>query len=308
MSGEKAVAMTDWNTFVVGQFISGRAFFFGIALCLIGCFLKLFFKRTSVRSVAEITLLTGVVLVILSAAPFSQWMYGVFFALLAWALFRLGRAGNRAEKPVYLLPLLLLLAQSLMMVGMEIRYSMAPKIPPAMGDTLFVVGDSISMGADPPGKNWPQLLGDLAKLKVRNFSFGGAKVESALDNARRINQDDALVILEIGGNDLLGGTSIPKFRADLEKMMALACGPHRIVAMVELPLPPFYNRYGMVQRALAREHGVTLIPKRFIADVMNTPGATVDGLHFSNTGHILFARALSRMLTRPNSGTNAPSH
>ena len=122
-----------------------------------------------------------------------------------------------------------------------------------------------------------------------------------MDNARRINQDDALVILEIGGNDLLSGTSIPKFREDLEKMMALACGPHRIVAMVELPLPPFYDRYGMVQRALAKEHGVILIPKRFIADVMSTPGATVDGLHFSNTGHILFARALFGMLTHSDS-------
>jgi acyl-CoA thioesterase-1 len=147
---------------------------------------------------------------------------------------------------------------------------------------------------------------DSAKLKVRSFSFGGAKVESALDNARRINQNDALVILEIGGNDLLSGTSIPKFRQDLEKMLALACGPHRIVAMVELPLPPFYNRYGMVQRALARERGVILIPKRFMADVMSTPGATVDGLHFSNAGHILFARALSGMLTHPDPGTNAP--
>lgn len=296
MSGEKAVAMTDWTTFVVGQFISGRAFFIGMGLCLFGCFLKLYFKRTSVRSLARITLVTGVVLVVLSAAPFSFWMYGVFFALLAWAVFRFGQAENRAETPVYFLPLLLLLAQSFLMAGMEIRCFRAPKIPLAKSDTLFVVGDSISIGADPPGKNWPQLLGDLAKLKVRNFSFGGAKVESALDNARRINQDDALVILEIGGNDLLSGTSIPKFREDLEKMMALVCGPHRIVAMVELPLPPFCNRYGMVQRALAREHGVTLIPKRFIANVMSRPGATVDGLHFSNSGHILFARALFGLL------------
>jgi hypothetical protein len=77
--------------------------------------------------------------------------------------------------------------------------------------------------------------------------------------------------------------------------------------MVELPLPPFYNRYGMVQRALAKKYSVTLIPKRFMADVMSTPGATVDGLHFSNTGHILFARALYGMLTHPNSGTNTLS-
>jgi acyl-CoA thioesterase-1 len=295
--GGKVVAMTDWTTLVVGQFISGRAFFYGIALCWLGCLLKLLFKRTWVHSLARMTLLTSVVLVVLSAAPFPFWIYGVFFALLAWAVFRLGQARGEARKPDYHLPLLLLLAHTFLMVAMEIRFVMAPKISLAGRDTLFVVGDSISMGADPPGKNWPQLLGDLAKLKVRSFSFGGAKVETALDNARRINQDDALVILEIGGNDLLSGTSIPKFQAGLEKMMALACGPHRSVVMIELPLPPFYNRYGMVQRAVAREHGVTLVPKRFIADVMSTPGATVDGLHFSNAGHVLFAQAVFGMFT-----------
>jgi len=297
--------MTDWTTLVVGQFISGRAFFFGIALCLLGCFLKLFFKRTLVHALARITLLTGVVLVVLSAAPFSLWVYGVFFALLAWAVIRIDKARARVEKSVCFLPLLLLLAQTFLIIGMELRRSMPPNIQLGKSDTLFVVGDSISMGADPPGKNWPELLGDLAKLKVRNFSFGGAKVESSLDNARRINRDDALVILEIGGNDLLSGTSIPKFRTDLEKMMSLACGPHRRVAMIELPLPPFCNRYGMVQRALAREHGVTLIPKRFMADVMSTPRATVDGLHFSNAGHALFARALFGMLTYTDSETGA---
>jgi lysophospholipase L1-like esterase len=306
MFGEKAVAMTEWTTLVVGQFISGRAFFYGTAVCLLGCFLKLLFKRTLIQSWARITLLTGVVLVVLSAAPISLWMYGVFFALLAWTVCRLGQARKPAERRVYLLPLLLLVAQSFLMAGMEIRHSMAPTIPLPKSDTLYVLGDSISIGADPPGKNWPQLLGDLANLKVRSFSAGGAKVEDALIGARRINQEDALVIIEIGGNDLLSGTSISKFRENLEKLMALACSQGRIVAMVELPLPPFYNRYGIVQRALAKEHGVTLIPKRFMADVMSTPGATVDGLHFSNSGHVLFAQALFGMLAHSDFGTNAP--
>jgi acyl-CoA thioesterase-1 len=292
--------MTDWTDFVVGQFIGGRAFFFGMALCLLGCGLKSFFSKTRMHSLARVTILAGVVFVVLSAAPFSFWLYGVFFALLALAWFRPTK-GRWHSKKIDNLLLLLLLAQSLLMVRTEILYSMTPKISVATSDTLFVVGDSLSMGADPPGKNWPELLGDLASLKVQNFSFGGAKVESALDNALRINQDDALVILEIGGNDLLGGTSIPKFREDLEKMLALVCGPHRRVAMIELPLPPFYNRYGMVQRALAKSHGVTLIPKRYLAKVISTPGATVDGLHLSNAGHALLARSLFEMLTHPGS-------
>jgi acyl-CoA thioesterase-1 len=298
--------MTDLSSFVVGQFIGGRAFFFGMALCLLGCSLRTFFSKPRLHSSARITVWAGVVVVVLSAAPFSFWVYGLFFAFLALAAFQ-PASGLWLGKKTASVFMVLLLGQSLLMICTEVLYSMPPKIRLATGDTLFVVGDSVSIGADRPGKNWPDLLGDLAGLKVRNFSFGGAKVESALDNARRINQDDALVILEIGGNDLLGGTSIPKFRQDLEKMLTLVCGPHRRVAMIELPLPPFYNRYGMVQRALAKSHGVTLIPKHYIAKIMSTPGATVDGLHLNNTGHILLAHALFEMLARPGPGSEAPA-
>jgi acyl-CoA thioesterase-1 len=289
--------MKDWTDFVVGQFIGGQAFFWGMALCLFGCSLKSFYSQTKIQSIARVTMLAGVVFVVLSAAPFSFWVYGVFFTLLALAAFR-PTEGRWQNKKTDCLLLLLLLAQSLLMVSTEVLHSTSPKIPFATSDTLFVIGDSLSMGADPPGKNWPALLGDLAKLKVRNLSFGGAKVGSSLDNAPRNNQDDALVILELGGNDLLGGTSIPQFREDLEKLLALVCGPHRRVAMIELPLPPFYNRFGMVQRDLAKSHGVTLIPKRYLAKIICTPGATVDGLHLSNAGHALLARALFEMLTQ----------
>lgn len=102
---------------------------------------------------ARITLLAGVVFVVLLAAPFSFWVYGVFFALLALAAFRPIRGLRWGKQAAYLL--LLLLGQSLLMVRKEILYSLPPKIPPATGDTLFGVGDSLSMGADPPGKNWP---------------------------------------------------------------------------------------------------------------------------------------------------------
>jgi len=189
--------MKDWTDFVVGQFIGGQAFFWGMALCLFGCSLKSFYSQTKIQSIARVTMLAGVVFVVLSAAPFSFWVYGVFFTLLALAAFR-PTEGRWQNKKTDCLLLLLLLAQSLLMVSTEVLHSTSPKIPFATSDTLFVIGDSLSMGADPPGKNWPALLGDLAKLKVRNLSFGGAKVGSSLDNAPRNNQDDALVILELG--------------------------------------------------------------------------------------------------------------
>jgi acyl-CoA thioesterase I len=297
--------MTDWASFVVGHFIGGWALFSGIVLCLLGCSLKAFCIKTRIQSFARITVLAGGVFVILSAAPLSFWSYGVFFALLALAAF-VPTDRIRWDRKAKHLSLLLLLAQSSWMAWTEILYSLPPEIPLTATSTMFVIGDSLSIGADPPGKSWPALLADLTGLKVRNFSFGGARVGSSLDSALRIDQEDALVILEIGGNDLLGGTPIPKFREDLDKMLTLASGPRRHVAMIELPLPPFHNRYGIVQRALAKSHNVTLIPKRILSKIITTPGATVDGLHLSNTGHALLARALSKMLSHPGPRTKAP--
>ena len=55
--------------------------------------------------------------------------------------------------------------------------------------------------------------------------------------------------------------------------------------MFELPLFPFRQSYGKVQRQLAGEFNVILIPKRFLAGILLTPDGTVDGLHLSDAGH-----------------------
>ena len=139
------------------------------------------------------------------------------------------------------------------------------------------------------------LLGATLKLDVTNLSSGGAKVRSSLHKAQAITDENALVVLEIGGNDVLSQTEPNAFRADLDQLLADVCRPKRLVVMLELPLPPFHNAYGSAQRSLARAYGVSLVPKRFFARVLGAPNATVDGLHLSNTGHQLMADTLAGM-------------
>jgi len=131
------------------------------------------------------------------------------------------------------------------------------------------------------------------KLTTHTFSFGGAQTGTALSNAKRIDDSAGLVILEIGGNDLLYGS--PDFAANLERLLQEACKGDRRVVMVELPLPPFFITYGATQRRLARKYGVTLIPKRILAGVVTSEGATTDSLHLSNRGHELLADAFSKV-------------
>ena len=106
----------------------------------------------------------------------------------------------------------------------------------------------------------------------------------------------ALVLLEIGGNDVLAGTPPQDFERALDALLGRLRAGDRTVIMLELPLPPLYNSYGRIQRRLARRHGAPLVPKRVILGVLTTPGATVDTIHLSRKGHEQMARVLETVL------------
>jgi acyl-CoA thioesterase-1 len=92
------------------------------------------------------------------------------------------------------------------------------------------------------------------------------------------------VVLEVGGNDIIGHASADQFGRDLDALAIEIRGPGRQVVMLELPLFPFDNAYGLQQRRIASKYGFTLIPRRYFAKVLSLPGATIDGIHLSATG------------------------
>jgi acyl-CoA thioesterase-1 len=120
----------------------------------------------------------------------------------------------------------------------------------------------------------------------------GADVTSALRQADRLPAEGGLVILEIGGNDLLGSTSAAAFGEALGRLLDRVSIPGRTVLMFELPLPPFCNEYGRLQREQAARHGVLLIPKRALASVITGDDATLDALHLTKSGHQKLADAV----------------
>jgi lysophospholipase L1-like esterase len=286
------------STFITAQFMCGNVFFVGLALAIVGLTLRIRATAKRWQSAAFILSITGALLVALSGTPLPIWAYLIVLASLASSV-----VGVSRKRPWAHWASAFTVGAFAAAGAWESLYHMPVTIPVAGYDTLFVVGDSLSMGADPPGKSWPELLADKAHMKAKNFSFGGAKVASAQHNAERIDKDDALVILEIGGNDLLSGEG--GFYSNLDQMLRTVCSGKRSVAMLELPLPPLFNSYGMAQRQLAAKYGVTLIPKRYLTRVLTTPGATVDGLHLSNTGHALLAETIFELFaTAPPADDN----
>ena len=242
--------------------------------------------------------LIGIVVAIGSATPLPVWAYAVWLgavtATLVLCLWRPTPKARIASAGV-------LLVTSIGMCTAEIPYHLFPRLSIGPDETIYVVGDSLSAGVDedrtgrpcPKLRCWPAVLGDMTQLAVVNLAKPGAKVRNALAQAKLAKQTNAVVILEIGGNDFFADVAI--FRQQLDTLVSSLQG-HRAILMFELPLFPFQNAFGQAQREVAAKYGVILIPKRCLTAVWGLSGGTLDGLHFSQTGHNVMARMVAEVL------------
>lgn len=166
-----------------------------------------------------------------------------------------------------------------------------------------MIGDSLSAGIRTNEVPWPAVLARQHGIHVANLAVPGATLGTAITQADRLTPSDNLVLLEIGGNDLLGNTTLHDFDDDMRRLFGAICQPGRQVVMLELPLPPLCNLYGSVQRRHAAEFHVLLIPKRQFVAVLCGKDKTIDGLHLSQFGHDEMAAMVWRFLGPSMSAT-----
>jgi hypothetical protein len=89
--------------------------------------------------------------------------------------------------------------------------------------------------------------------------------------------------------------NVARFRGQLDELVG-SLHDHHPILMFEIPLFPLQNAYGQAQRAVAARYGVILIPKRCLMSVWCMKGGTLDGIHFSQTGHDALARKIADVL------------
>jgi lysophospholipase L1-like esterase len=122
-------------------------------------------------------------------------------------------------------------------------------------------------------------------------------VSEGLLIARGLTDRDHLVLIEIGGNDLLMGVSSDEYGKALDALLSKVAAPNRTVLMFELPMLPNKIAYGRIQRRLSTKYRVSLIPKRYFAQVIGDANATTDGLHLSASGAHRMAALVAQVLS-----------
>jgi acyl-CoA thioesterase-1 len=223
-------------------------------------------------------------------------LYGLWFGLCVVA--GLAVFNSKYSFQQKMLASFFVLFCSLVMCLIELPYHYPPTIKVSPNQKVFVIGDSISAGISAKERVWPDVLADISHFKVINLAKPAASVETGLDQSAGIVGSNSLVLVEIGGNDLLGYSDSKTFYVQLDRLLAKLTAGNNQVVVFELPLLPFCNAFGKAQRNLAKKYNVTLIPKHYMTDVFGLKGGTLDGLHLSQKGHDALANSIDRLLKK----------
>lgn len=278
---------------IVVELANGDAFFIGLGLTVLAFGLRFGLSGRWGSILQTTVLLLGISLVILSAAPIPYWLYGVW--LVGCVATRI-TFQVKTKKQTRVLTTTAFAVFSLVLALVELPYHFAKAILVSQGQVIYVVGDSISAGIGEKEKTWPGVLADKSHLNVVNLARAGATLDTAMMQTDKITATNALILVEIGGNDLLGNTDSRTFDVQLDRLLGKLKSNHGQIVMLELPLLPFWNAYGTAQRDLAHKYGVILIPKKYLVRVFAGKGNTIDGLHLSQQGHDELAKEVYELM------------
>jgi len=269
---------------IVYHIASGQAFFSGVILLVIAVLASTSTRRI-VNRMTVIVFLVGVIAIALSSTPLPYWIYAIAIVLtLAWIASRF-RVSLRRWAPYATIAVWLIAA------AVEIPYHLTQKLNPAADYSMTVIGDSVSagVGANERSETWPSIIGREHRIQVQDISHVGETVASALTRAKSNVIAGSVVIIELGGNDILGSTTSLQFANNLDDLLRYLTVNNRQIIMFEMPLPPFCNAYGRAQRVTAAKYKVTLIPKHIFLSVIAGNDFTLDSIHLSKSGHKFMA-------------------
>ncbi|PLX77088.1 MAG: arylesterase [Azoarcus sp.] len=170
--------------------------------------------------------------------------------------------------------------------------------PPALpavsaGASVLAFGDSVTFGTGAAvGEDWPTLLAARTGWQVINAGIPGDTAQAATARIRPLldEHQPRLVIIEIGGNDLLRRRAQSAVKEDIRQIVATvksAGAQPVLVAVPELSL------FGLVAskasdaplyEALAEEERIPLIADVF-SDVLSRPELTADKIHPNARGY-----------------------
>jgi acyl-CoA thioesterase-1 len=178
------------------------------------------------------------------------------------------------------------------------------------GQVVTILGDSITAGYGLQQKDsLPiQLQAALKKLGVDTIVRGaGVSGDTSADGLGRldfsIRPDTAVVVVALGGNDLLQGIDPKTTQANLDAIVTRLKARRMGIVLTGLHAPPELGRnyardFNAVFPAVAKAHGVVLYPD-LLAGVARNPALNQgDAIHPNAQGALIVATGLAPLVAK----------
>lgn len=165
----------------------------------------------------------------------------------------------------------------------------------AAGEVVGVLGDSIPAGfGDGIGaeRAWPTLVAKRLGLRLVNHSVPGDTTEKGLARLDALlNERPRLVIVELGGNDMLSRAGPEPMKANLDAIFTRIQARGAMVVYASIPTP-IARAYETAWAASCREHGVWYV-RDVLAGVFGSPHLMYDSIHPNAEGQALIAERMT---------------
>jgi len=178
--------------------------------------------------------------------------------------------------------------------------SCAPDIPnlDSPGTTIVCLGDSITSGVGAEAEHaYPDVLADRLNVDVINAGVPGDTAADGLDRLDEVLEEDPwLVIVELGGNDMLRRVPPARTEAALREIVQRLLDARVVPLVVEVDVP-FGRRYGEIYDRLAEEYDLPMVDD-VLGDILVDPALKADPIHPNTRGHALLAEAVAEEVER----------
>lgn len=167
-------------------------------------------------------------------------------------------------------------------------------------DVIVAFGDSLTYGTGATeAESYPVVLGQLIGRKVVRAGVPGEVTSGGLARLEEVIEEHrpALMIVCLGGNDMLGKVADAQIRANLGEIVRTIKGKGIGVMLVGVPRPALITQAAPFYAELAREHAIPY-EGTIVTDVLYQRDLKSDPIHPNARGYRKMAEAIAKLLKK----------
>ena len=163
------------------------------------------------------------------------------------------------------------------------------------GTNIIAFGDSLTAGFGAgQGEDYPTGLAKLIGRDVINAGVSGDTTDSALAriDADVLQRDPRIVIVGLGGNDFLRGSSPESAEQNLRTIVKRIQSSGAMVVILGFNFPSLTANWGKMYKRVAADEGCLLIPD-LLDGIIGNPSLKSDEIHPNARGYALMAERVA---------------